>query len=287
MTDFLKSASIFWSAFLFSFIFLCSPLRAQNTEQLYNTTRDTLIARFKHIQKHPWLTNEVNAYNEVIVSALEIFLKQKDAFEFRFDLGQNISDMVSEDKKVRIISWALPPDNGVYRCYGFVLYKNKKTKTTSVFKLKTAEEKIENIERKSVNHNNWQSCVYYNIIQKKSKGKTYYTLLGWNGNDGITTKKIIDVLSFSSKGEPVFGAPIFQMKKQKWSRIIFEYNPQAIMYLNYDEQKKMIVFDHLAPNDPVNTGRFQYYGPDFSVDGLKWKKGMWQLQEDLDAKNKD
>ncbi len=287
MTDLLKSAPVLRSAFLFSLIFLSALVKAQNTEQLYKTTSDTLLVRFKHIQEHPQVADEVNADNKAIVSTLENFLKQNDAFDFRFELGKNLSDIVSPDKKVRIISWALPPDGGVYRCYGFVLHKNSKTKPTTVFKLKAAEEKTENIERKSVNHNNWQSCVYYNLIQKKSKGKIYYTLLGWNGNDGITTKKIIDVLSFSSKGEPVFGAPLFQMKKQKWSRIIFEYSPQAIMQLNYDEQKKMIVFDHLAPNDPMNTGRFQYYGPDFSVDGLKWKKGMWQLEEDLDAKNKD
>jgi len=287
MTDLLKSAPVLRSAFLFSLIFFCSLTQAQNTEQLYKTTNDTLIARFKHIQEYHLHTDEVNADNKSIVSALENFLKHNDAFEFRFELGKNLSDIVSPDKKARIISWALPPDGGVYRCYGFVLHKNPKTKITTVFKLKAAEEKTENIERKSVNHNNWQSCVYYNLIQKKSKGKMYYTLIGWNGNDGITTKKLVDVLSFSSKGEPVFGAPVFQMKKQKWSRIIFEYSPQAIMQLNYDEQKKMIVFDHLAPNDPMNTGRFQYYGPDFSVDGLKWKKGMWQLQEDLDAKNKD
>ncbi len=287
MTYLLKSAPILRSAFLFPLVFFCCLVQAQNTEQLHNATRDTLLARFKHIGENTSFSHKVNADNEVIVSTLENFLKQKDAFEFRFDLDKNLSDMVSEDKKARIISWALPPDAGVYQCYGFVLYKNKKTKTTSVFKLKASEEKTENIERKSVKHTNWQSCVYYNLIQKKSKGKMYYTLIGWNGNDGITTKKLIDVLSFSSKGEPVFGAPVFQMKKQKWSRIIFEYSPQAIMQLNYDEQKKMIVFDHLAPNDPMNTGRFQYYGPDFSVDGLKWKKGMWQLQEDLDAKNKD
>lgn len=287
MVDLLKSAPVLRSAFLFSLVFLPALIQAQNTEQLYKTTSDTLLARFKHIQQHPMLIDEVNADNEAIVLSLENFLKQKDAFEFRFELGKNLSDIVSDDKKVRVISWALPHDAGVYRCYGYVLHKNTKTKTTSVFKLKAAEEKTENIERKSVNHTNWQSCVYYNLIQKKSNGKMYYTLIGWTGNDGITTKKIIDVLSFSSKGEPVFGAQIFQMKKQKWSRIIFEYSPQAIMQLNYDEQKKMIVFDHLAPNDPMNTGRFQYYGPDFSVDGLKWKKGMWQLEEDLDAKNKD
>lgn len=274
------------SAFLFAFIFLTNSLGAQNTEQLYQSTRDTLKSHFKKIQEQASHSDEVNKVNDKIISSLENFLKQKDAFEFRFELDKAMSDIVSEDKKARIISWSLPPDVGIYRCYGFVLYKNPKTKTTTVFKLKAAEGKTENAERKSFNHNNWQSCVYYNLIQKKSKGKTYYTLMGWNGNDGITTKKLVDVLSFSGKGEPVFGAPIFLMRKQKWHRVIFEYSPEAVMYLNYDEQKKMILFDHLAPNDPTNTGRFQYYGPDFSIDGLKWKKGLWQLQEDMDAKNK-
>lgn len=286
MTDLLKSASIIWSAFLFSFIFQCYPLSAQTTEQVFGSTRDSLVTYFKQIQYHPSITNEVDEANAKILSALEHFLNQKNAFDLRFDLGKNLSDMTSPDKKVRVISWSLPPSSGVYRCYGFVLVKNKKTKTTSVFKLKEAEEKAEKPEHKSFNHNNWLSCVYYNLIQKKSKGKTYYTVLGWSGNDGLTTKKIIDVLSISGKGEPVFGAPIFLMRKQKWHRVIFEYSPQVVMYLNYDAQKKMIVFDHLAPNDPMNTGRFQHYGPDFSIDGLHYKKGMWQLQEDLDAKNK-
>lgn len=287
MTISLKSVPISWGAFLFIFIFQFSLADAQVTEQQFQSTNDSLKSFFKKIQEHPALTDEVNATNEKIISSLENFLKQKDAFEFRFELDKNLSDLVAADNKVRIISWILPPSYGVYRCFGFVLIKNPATKATTVFRLNESEEKPEKPESKAFNYNNWQSCVYYNIITKKYKGKSFYTLLGWSGNDGITNKKIIDVLTISQKGEPVFGAPVFQMRKQKLYRIIFEYNAQAIMFHNYDEKKKMILFDHLSPSDPAMTGRFQYYGPDFSVDGLLFKKGLWILQEDVDAKNKN
>jgi hypothetical protein len=260
-------------------------VQAQPTEQQFKAAQDSLLIYFKSMQQNTSDADKVNAVNDKILSTLEKFLKEKDAFDFRFQLDKNLSDLVSEDKTVRIISWTIPPQNGIYKCFGFVMRKNTKTKTVSVFRLKEKQEKVENVEKKAFDKNNWQGCVYYTMVQKKHKRKTYYTLIGWNGNDGITQKKIIDVLSFSQKGEPVFGAAVFLMRKQKWNRIIFEYSPQAIMQLNYNEQKKMILFDHLAPNDPVNTGRFQYYGPDFSVDGLRFKKGMWILEEDVDAKN--
>lgn len=287
MTNYLKSASISWSAFLFFLICSSNSLQAQQTEQKFKAAQDSLLIYFKNMQQNIADAEKANAANDKILSALEKFLKEKDAFDFRFQLDKNLSDLVSDDKTVRIISWVTPPQNGIYKCFGFVLRKNTKTKTVSVFKLKEKPEKVENIEKKAVDKNNWQGCVYYNLIEKTNKRKTYYTLIGWNGNDGITQKKIIDVLTFSSKGEPVFGAAIFMMRKQKWNRVIFEYSPQAVMQLNYDEQKRMILFDHLAPNDPVNTGRFQYYGPDFSVDGLRYKKGIWILEEDVNAKNND
>lgn len=287
MITFLKSASISWSAFFLIFIINCNPVKAQDAGNQFQPTSDTLASLFKSIQVNSQLPDEVNLSNQKIILLLEKFLCQKDAFDFSFKIENSLSDLVSDDKKIRILTWTLPPEVGIYRCYGFILLKDSKTKTTKVFKLKEQEEKIEKPEHKIFHSNNWLSCVYYNIITKKYKNKTWYTLLGWSGNDGITNKKIIEILTITQKGEPVFGAPVFQLRKLKSNRMIFEYNPQAIMFMNYDEKKQMILFDHLSPNEPSMTGRFQYYGPDFSVDGLKFKKGIWILEEDVDAKNKN
>lgn len=278
MNRFFKSASTFWGAFLFVLFIIGFPAKAQVTETSFRAVRDSLALLFSKIN------DSGNAAK--IDALLENFLKEKNAFEFRFDLDKNLSDLVSDDKNVRVVSWTYRPAKGNFVNYGYVLLQNKKTGETNFFKLKALYEKPENIERKTLNYQNWNDCVYYKLITKKYKKKTFYTLLGFDGNDGITNKKIIEVLAISGKGEPVFGAPVFLMRKQKWHRIIFEYNAQAVMHLNYDEKKNMILFDHLSPSDPSQTGRFQFYGPDFSIDGLHFKKGLWILEEDVDAKNK-
>lgn len=91
---------------------------------------------------------------------------------------------------------------------------------------------------------------------------------------------------FPHGSSPKFGTPIFNIGKKVKKRVIFEYNSQAIMSLRYDEDKKLIIFDHLSPPDPSLEGQYQYYGPDGSYDALKFKKGKWILLEDLDARNK-
>ena len=49
------------------------------------------------------------------------------------------------------------------------------------------------------------------------------------------------------------------------------------MMLRYDDKLKMIVFDHLSPSKPSYEGKYQYYGPDFSYDGLIFEKGKCKI----------
>ena len=61
------------------------------------------------------------------------------------------------------------------------------------------------------------------IIYLKKSGRKYYTLLGWDGNDGRSTKKIIEPMYFSGKTKVKFGLPIFKLKdKTKPKRIACE-----------------------------------------------------------------
>ena len=70
--------------------------------------------------------------------------------------------------------------------------------------------------------------MYYEIIPIKVNNKIYYTLLGWDGNDINTTKKIIDVLKFTPDSPPTFGANIFNQEEK---RIITEYNSRSTISL--------------------------------------------------------
>ena len=57
------------------------------------------------------------------------------------------------------------------------------------------------------------------------------------------------------------------------------------MSLKYNNELKMIVFDHLSPFESRYQGVYQFYGPDFSYDGLEFNKGIWRLISDVDARN--
>ena len=109
-------------------------------------------------------------------------------------------------------------------------------------------------------------------------------MLGWDGNDDFTTKKIIDVVTFSNNSKPKFGSE-FKLEEKSQKRMIFEYNAQAQMLLQYNEIMKMIVFDHLSPSNPKFEGNFRYYGPDFSYDGFYFDDGVWIYKPDIDFRS--
>ena len=125
--------------------------------------------------------------------------------------------------------------------------KNKKSKT-DIFPLIDKSTEIINPEKQTLNNLQWFGCLYYKIITTKYAGNKYYTLLGWDGNNYLTTKKIIDILYFTRSGRPKFGKSIFtsSKKQKKQKRIIFEFSSQTVMSLIYDERYKAIVFDHFV-----------------------------------------
>ncbi|MBA7588034.1 hypothetical protein ES708_30082 [subsurface metagenome] len=63
--------------------------------------------------------------------------------------------------------------------------------------------------------------------------------------------------------------------------IEFEYNEKAVMSLRYNKDAKMIVFDHLSPSNASLQGNYEFYGPDFSYDGLTFEKGIWVHYENI------
>jgi hypothetical protein len=80
-------------------------------------------------------------------------------------------------------------------------------------------------------------------------------------------------------GEPRFGAPVFDLKrKNKFYRMVFEFNNQATMALRYDEKRKYLIFENIVPDKPSNAAFFEHYFPDGTFDYLIWKNGIWEKQ---------
>ncbi|MFA6924656.1 MAG: hypothetical protein WC223_10450 [Bacteroidales bacterium] len=264
--------------FILLFVLVCSFAFSQNID-VFRSYEDSLqmLGKVMLYSKDDSLKYRTNQKFEKI---LEKALNEPGAFNYKFDSLKTATHLYSSDKKIRIFTWYFPKSDGTYKYYGIIQMKNRKDT-----KLVDKSDGIQKPFTENLNANKWYGALYYDMILTKCNGKRYYTLLGWKGNDKLTLKKVIDVLSFNENKEPVFGEPIFVAEKKVLSRVIFEFSPQVIMSLKFYKKDKMIIFDHLSPPGQQMNGQFQFYGPDMSCDAFVLKKGKWNLQIDVDARN--
>ncbi|HEX8516287.1 MAG TPA: hypothetical protein VF868_08825 [Bacteroidia bacterium] len=236
--------------------------------------------------------------NQQLLIKFDSVLNEPNSFEnYQFDsLKKDLSILRSPDNKFRIIHWHMEKADGTFEYFGFIQSRHteikktgfmRKTRTESVqlYPLTDRSSEIKNPENAITDHRKWYGMRYYKIIHNRSKSRDYYTLLGWDGNDKFSQKKIIDVLTFDNKGLPRFGADIFNFEKKYPKRVIFEYGANCSMPLKYSSKKDSIIFGHLAPLKPSLEGQYQYYCCDMSFDGFGFKKGKWNYGKDLDAVN--
>lgn len=225
------------------------------------------------------------AYCDTFNNSFEQLLNDPQSFQYVFDSLKSVSVLTSKDKSVRVYSWLLPSvSRDRYNYFGFVQLHDRKLKTTKLFKLENNAIPDDEIEKKSLPCNEWYGAIYYKMIENKKKNGKAYTLLGWRGNNLKTTIKLMDVL-VTDKNVPKFGAPIFKSEKGMKHRVVFEYTARAVMSLKYDEKKKMIIYDHLSPSDPLLKGNYESYGPDMTYDGYKFKDARWNYVKNIEAEN--
>ncbi|MCB0396303.1 MAG: hypothetical protein KDD36_06605 [Flavobacteriales bacterium] len=205
---------------------------------------------------------------------LQTTLERDKSFLYPFDSLSSIARLTAPDRTFRIFNWNMPLDDGTFRYFGMVQTYDKKKKSSMLFSLTDGSAEISDPESKLLGADNWYGALYYSIIPEQKKRSTYYTLIGWDGNNPQTTKKVIDVIYFD-KGKLRFGAPIFMIPKARPYRLIYEYSSQAIMSIRYYPEPHRIIMDHLAPSKPQLEGQFIYYGPDLTYDALELKEGKW------------
>ncbi len=199
------------------------------------------------------------------------------------DFLKNYSSyLISDNKKFAIVTWNIFLDDGEYKYFGYIQYQDR-DKNLQTVRLVDKSDEINDPQHANLSPQRWFGCLYYQIITEKAGKNTYYTLLGWDGNDLLSNKKIIEVVSIKN-GKPVFGYK-FNINGRTFKRLIFEYNKQAQMVLQWDDKMKMIVWDHLSPSEPKYQGIYQFYGPDFTYDALAFKRKQWVYIENVIVKN--
>lgn len=275
--------------FFVFFLILFSNVEGQNltnsNKEKLNSIQDSLKEISFNMINDSIEPQRYNASYKLIKTLVSA-LKTPYSFEFSFDSLKSISIQNSPDQKFRIFTWHVMNNDGSYRYYG-TIQMNTTNGQLQMFPLVDYSPTLKNPTDSVHSNNRWYGAQYYKIIPViKDVEKPYYVLLGWKGNTVKSTKKLIEILSFKD-GKAYFGMPIFEGTSDYINkhRIIFEYSRRASMYLNYDNEENLIIFDHLAPPDPNLEGKFEFYGPDFSYDGFKFIKGKWRLVSDLELKN--
>jgi hypothetical protein len=274
-----------WVARLIVFLLLYS-LQNQTAKAQNNTVlQDSLIKFYKELKKaydDPLKEN----LNSKIYSLLKDTLSQQYSYTVPFDSVNSLGVVNSPDNSFRLLTWFYPLSDGTYRYYGFIQAKGKND-SIKLFDLNDKFHEIDNPENIVLSADKWMGCIYYKIIKNKVAYKTYYTLLALRYNNLFTTAKLIDILYFDEYGNPVFGAPLLKTDKKIKHRALFQYSARVVMNLKYDEDLKMIIFDHLAPSESKYSGQFEYYGPDFTFDGFEFKNDYWIYKPNLDLRRKE
>ncbi len=229
---------------------------------------------------------KMDSLNKKILITFNSALQNDSSFDYPFD-SLRIGNIKSGDNLLRIYTWNIALKDGSNVFYGFMHYYLEKKNKYIVIPLTDKSAEIKRPETALLKPQKWFGAIYYDVVvvKNKKKKKTTYTLLGWDGNDLRTSKRLIESLVFMSNGKAKFGANIFDFKRKRPKRIIFEYSKQASMMLRYDAEYEMIVFDHLAPSQPLFEGQVEYYGPDLTHDGLEFDKDAWIFHENIDVRN--
>ncbi len=220
-------------------------------------------------------------FADVTEQKVDSIFKVSDPFKADLSAMQNVGSVMSDDGKLRIVSWNSRNENGVFEYCNYFIYKKKSKSQPTVSKFYCSEA-FKPADRGKYNSSNWYGCLYYKAVAVKGG----YMLLGYQTYRDISRVKLIEPLKIDNN-RFTLGDRVFYLGKNPQDRAVFEYSDNAVMSIDYDASARRFVFDHLSPENPNLKGMFQYYGPDFTYDAMTLKKKRWMLKEDIDIKNKE
>jgi hypothetical protein len=265
--------------FIFCLIFIFNLLAVPAMAQLPAGVEDSINHYLNEIATKTG--DEQTRADESLRLLLKRTLLKPEAFSHPFSSVKQMSTMTSPDLMFRFFNWNVPLEDGLHRYSCILVTHDAKNKMSKVFELKQNKETY--TEHSSLTEKNWPGALYYDIIPVKSKGQSYYVLLGWDGNTNLSNKKVAEVLHFQS-GKPKFGLPVFLKDKKSTKRLSFEYKEDAIFSIKYSPELKAIVFENLGPLHPSLVGQYSQYVPLGNFDGYFLDKGKWNFKADVDYK---
>lgn len=201
------------------------------------------------------------------------------SFYYHFDSMLTAPTLYPPDSSFRIITWHYTLNDADFFQKG-VIQMNTPDGKPKFFPLFDVSEYTDSPQDSIRDHKNWIGAVYYKLLEHNIEGQKVYTLIGYDENNSITTRKWIEILRFTEKGEPLFGGDFFRMPKNEHfqpgaKRFLMEYKSGARARLNFDEEENMIILDHLVSESGEPEKKYSLVpGGDYS--GLSWHNGGWE-----------
>ena len=223
------------------------------------------------------------AYSERFVRQLIRTLKIPNSYYYPFDTLKKVINIIyADDQAFRIFNWEIVPSSVLKQYYGAIQLPSENLKLYGLHDY--SEEMGKGAEDSILTHGKWFGALYYRIMSNEVEGRKVYTLFGLNSSDPRSNKKVLDAMTIDAGGV-TFGAPIFGVASenfpgQRINRFILEYKKEVHPGMNWDEERKVIIFDKLVSqvNDP---SRKYTYVPSGQYDGFRWDNDTWNYLRDL------
>lgn len=220
---------------------------------------------------------ERKAAVEYVTDFFNTQLQDPSTFKKKFVKSDFFSVLYPADSSFRILTGQHFVNDNEYRYYGGI---QKASGGFIPFTDRSYENLAESLTNEELRANEWQGALYYRLFDCKLKGDKYYLLLGYNAHSFFNKQKIIEVLSFDQDGRPLFGKDVFVRDSTDYGddrlRYIYTYSADVAMKLNYDDEEKIIVLDHLVPMQEIFVGQGETSVPDGTYEGFRYKRGRWR-----------
>ncbi len=269
-----------------NFLFLLVLLTAYNASQAQKITPNDLKALQKKEDSLRVLAKNIivdsttagrmrndSLFIRTLVRALQV----KNSFYYSMDSVRGISKLYSPDSSFRIFTWSLSFDDYYSRQRGAIQMRTADG-SLKLVPLKDYSEFTNKPTDSIRSKDNWIGAVYYNIIKTQYNGKNFYTMFGIDYHTVRSNRKWIEVMTFNEKKLPVFGG-VFSfeedtVKRPSQHRYFIEYKEEASTLVNYVDDEKMILIDHLISESDEPENAYTLV-PDGDYEGFKWKNGKW------------
>lgn len=270
-----------------SFILLLTGLLINSVTNAQQTVSDASVI-LSDLYRRLNISNndkEKLRINDSVRLIIESYTGSDTVFTHRFYDLRQLGQITSPDRRIKIINWNLILEDSLSRYFCYIIHKISRAKENRVYRLETCYAGIPPRYDTIYSETDWYGALYYDVRPSKKGSQESWMVLGIDYGNSLITRKIIDVLSFTTDGKLTFGKKWFSDGREIKHREVFEYSAEAVMSLRFANDR-LIVFDHLVPMSPELKGNREFYGPDYSYDAYSFEEGIWKLEINLDVRNR-